>query len=229
MKIIALGDTHGRDTWKKITAGNDFDKIVFIGDYFDTHEAILPQRQMENFRDLVTYKRAYTDKVILLFGNHDYHYLRTADEQYSGFQYLHQTGIQELLHEAIDEELLQMCFVSGKILFVHAGITKTWCEANNIDVKNIEQSVNDLFKYKPGSFRFTPGRNFSPYGDDICQSPVWVRPGSLLKDRVDNYIQVVGHTPQDKLVITDDVILIDTLGTSGQYLQIVDGIISVAR
>jgi len=38
MRIIALGDTHGRTDWKQITARERFDKVVFIGDYFDTHE-----------------------------------------------------------------------------------------------------------------------------------------------------------------------------------------------
>lgn len=229
MKTIAIGDIHGRNTWRRITSENDFDKCVFIGDYFDTHEGISPRQQIENFKELIAFKKENSSRVILLFGNHDYHYLRTAHEKYSGFQYSHQIPIQHLLHEAIDEQLLQMCYVSGNILFTHAGVTKTWCESNGIDSKNIERSLNALFTLQPGSFRFTPGENFSPTGDDICQSPVWVRPDSLLKDRIDNYAQVVGHTQQDKIIATDDVILIDTLGISGEWLQIVDGFITVNR
>jgi hypothetical protein len=42
------------------------------------------------------------------------------------------------------------------------------------------------------------------------------------------YIHIVGHTAQQKLKITDDeIILIDTLGTSGQFLCITDGEMSV--
>ena len=29
MRIIALGDTHGRTDWKQITANEKFDKVVF--------------------------------------------------------------------------------------------------------------------------------------------------------------------------------------------------------
>ena len=90
-------------------------------------------------------------------------------------------------------------------------------------MENLEQSINDLFIYKPNSFRFTGGKNHNIFGDEICQTPIWVRPNSLLKDRIDNYIQVVGHTVQNRLVLRDDVILIDTLERSGEYLTIIDG------
>jgi len=221
MKIIALGDTHGRTDWKAITDKDNFDKVIFIGDYFDTHEDIPPQQQKDNFKNIIKYKKANMDKVILLFGNHDYHYI--VDERYSGFQELYEIDIKELLLKALDEELLQMCCIFWNYIFVHAGITKTWCKANGIDmVENIEQSVNDLFKYKPNSFKFTSGDYRNPYGDEICQTPIWVRPGSLFMDRIDNYTQIVGHTTQEKIKITEGIILIDTLGTSGEYLEIID-------
>lgn len=43
MRVIALGDTHGRLHWKAITSKDDFDKVIFIGDYFDTHDGISAQ------------------------------------------------------------------------------------------------------------------------------------------------------------------------------------------
>lgn len=229
MRTIALGDTHGRADWKNITSKNDFDKVIFIGDYFDTHDSISPQQQKDNFKDLIAYKKANMDKVVLLFGNHDYHYLKSANETYSGFQRLHAIDIQEVLHKAIDADMIQMCYIQDNLLFSHAGITKTWCEANLVQNEFLEQTVNDLFKHKPNSFKFKSGKNHSPYGDDICQSPIWVRPNSLMVDAVDDYIQIVGHTTQDRLKIYDGFILIDTLGTSAEYLQIVNGVISANK
>ena len=35
MKIIALGDIHGRTIWKQIISKEIFDRMAFIGDYFD--------------------------------------------------------------------------------------------------------------------------------------------------------------------------------------------------
>lgn len=224
MKIIALGDIHGRSNWKTITAKNDFDKVIFIGDYFDSKENISPSQQLDNFKDLVEFKKANMEKVILLFGNHDYHYLRDTTETYGGFQRLQKLKIQELINKALEENLIQMCCVFGNYLFVHAGVTKTWCKANNINIANIVDSINSLFKNNHTAFKFTIGTSRSTSGDDITQTPIWVRPESLVIDPIDNFVQVVGHTPQKAIQFMNNVILIDTLGTSKEYLLIIDGI-----
>lgn len=178
MKIIALGDTHGRTNWKSITQNETADYVIFIGDYFDTHEEITAEKQIRNFQDILAYKKTYGDRVILLFGNHDYHYLRSAPEIYSGYQKEHQADIQALIHQALDQDLLQMCFVWQHFLFTHAGITKTWCQYHGIYNINIEIEVNGLFRCRPECFRFRWGKNKSKQGDDIEQSPIWVRPQS---------------------------------------------------
>ena len=229
MKLIAIGDTHGRADWKQIVSDHEFDKIIFIGDYFDTHEGITPEQQKSNFEDLIEYKKANMDKVVLLFGNHDYHYLRTVNETYSGFQEWHKTDISEMLHNALDADLMQMCLIDGGYIFSHAGVTKTWLKSvGYLGAQPLDLFINDLFKYQPLVFRFTSGINHSPYGDDICQTPIWVRPRSLCADGIDDYIQVVGHTTQDQLTVIDNKIaLIDTIGMSGQFLCIIDGEMSV--
>ncbi len=232
MKLIALGDTHGRMNWKDIVTKEQFDKVIFIGDYFDTHEDVSAQQQIDNFKDIISYKKDNMDKVVLLFGNHDFHYLRSVDEHYSGFQEWHKTDISEALHDALDNDLLQMCYVHDNFIFSHAGITKTWhvnVLGNEIlKGKELELELNETFKYKPLSFCFTPGKYMNMYGDDVTQTPIWVRPNSLMRDQLDDYTQVVGHTTQRKLELADNVILIDTLGTSGEYLIITDGIPSIS-
>lgn len=222
MKIIALGDIHGRTNWRDIVAKTEFDKIVFIGDYFDTHEDISAEQQKANFEDIIEYKKANMEKVILLLGNHDYHYLSMANEKYKGFQEAHKTDIQEMLQKALRLDLIQMCFVFHKFIFSHAGVTKTWLNSNGYTAEEpVDLFINNLFKYQPLAFKFTRGMNNSGFGDDVCQTPIWVRPQSLRKDCLDNYVQVVGHTMQDKLNIVDDKIcFIDTLGTTGQFLSI---------
>ena len=73
------------------------------------------------------------------------------------------------------------------------------------------------------------GDYFDNYGDGVTQSPIWVRPRSLSKDKLDGFIHVVGHTMQEKLSISDEIILIDTLGTTGEYLIWDNFKISVGR
>lgn len=229
MKVIVISDLHGRAVWKEIVSKeNNADIYVFMGDYFDS-KIIPAQQQKDNFKDIIAFKKANIDKVILLTGNHSFHYLRGNKKHYTGYQSLHAIDIQELLHSALDENLLQMCFVFENFLFSHAGVTKTWCKENNIDFNNIEQSINNLFKYQPNAFEFTTGDKMEQYGDEFCQTPIWVRPKSLLQDKVDGFIYIVGHTAQDSLITTGEVILTDTLGTSGEYLEINNGILTAKK
>lgn len=216
MKLIAIGDIHGKDTWKKI-AKQPFDKFIFIGDYFDSFY-ITGYDQIVNFKQIISFKNKNPDKVVLLIGNHDYHYLNGVSEQYSGFQGVYQHEIQALLEKNI--HLMQMAHKHDNLLFTHAGVTKTWLNNNSIDITlhNIDEGLNFIFKRGRLQFRFTPGPNCSNYGDDITQSPIWVRPTSLLKDPIDTLIQIVGHTSQEHLQITPNLILIDTLDTSKEYL-----------
>lgn len=221
MNIIAIGDTHGRHDWQHIVSNTEFDKVVFIGDYFDSHEDISPEQQKINFKEIIKYKKNNMDKVVLLFGNHDYHYLRNVFESYSGFQPVYKIDIAELLHNAIDHDLVQMCLVHENYIFSHAGITKTWLASTGHTSEPLQDFVNDLFKYQPGYFAFNIGLNYSPYGDDICQTPIWVRPQSLYQDQLDDYVQIVGHTQQDEIqIISGKIALIDTIPTSGQFLRI---------
>src|SRR3954452_22915827 len=110
MKIVALGDTHGRTIWKHIVERETYDKVVFIGDYFDTHEGVSVAQQKRNFKDIIECKQSDKNKVVLLFGNHDFHYLSAMGTQYSGYNRYHAAEIEELLLAALDNNYLQMCF-----------------------------------------------------------------------------------------------------------------------
>jgi hypothetical protein len=230
MKTVAIGDTHGRDDWKQVV-NQDFDKFIFIGDYFDSFN-IPYKKQMENFLDILEFKRQNMNKVVLLIGNHDHHYTKEAmsqGEYYSGFQAAESFQIQYCLMDALRDNLLQMCHIEDSLLFSHAGVTKTWCNLHEIDLENLEQSINDKYIYQPFAFRFNMGNTINYYGDSITQSPIWVRPKSLKEDCIDGYMQVVGHTRQDRVTFDDNLILIDTLDAFKDYLIITDGEITVEQ
>ena len=233
MKIVALGDTHGRYNWKDIVAKeSDADKIVFIGDYFDTHDDVTPEQQIDNFLSISEYKKANMDKVVLLIGNHDYHYTGYAYSTYSGYQYGAAPRIREILLEALKDDLMQMCYKHDIYVFTHAGITKTWATRCNIDINDLENSINETFKTKPMYFDFTMGDNFSQTGNDITQTPIWVRPQALLSDKLDDIVYIVGHTTVVKLGLMEELpnlILIDCLGTTGEYLVLENDIATAKK
>jgi predicted phosphodiesterase len=223
MRIIALGDTHGRVLWKEIVAKEkDADKIVFIGDYFDTHYDITVDQQIQNFKEILEFKKNNMDQVVLLLGNHDFHYLKDAQEKYSGFNAFKFIDINEILEPAVKSGLVQMCFVHDKYVFTHAGVTKTWAETYALNLDDLENSINQLFVENIGAFRFSMGDNYDQTGNDVTQTPIWVRIPSLLTDKIDGVTYVIGHTTLKELTITANLIGIDTIGTTEEYLEIND-------
>ena len=227
MKITIIGDTHGRTKWNRIVMNeNDSDLFVFIGDYFDSKDGHSGKEQIQNFKDIIQFKRDNFDKVILLIGNHDFHYLRGVNEEYSGYQWGNSKNINKVLQPVVDEGLLQICHQEDKYFFSHAVLTKTWCDNYNIDKNNLQESINNLFKTNIERFRFTMGDNLSFGGNDVTQPPIWVRPQSLVKDMVEGIVCVVGHSQVNNVTIMEDdnLILIDCLGFTDSYLIIENNI-----
>ena len=233
-RIIALGDIHGRINWKQIVEKelDKSDKIIFMGDFFDSHDDISAEDQISNFLEILDFKKANMDKVILLIGNHCFHYTGYAYSPYSGYQYGAAPRIREILLEALKEDLMQMCYKHDIYVFTHAGVTKTWASDNNIDLDDMENSINELFKTRPKVFDFTMGDNYSQTGNDITQTPIWVRPQALLNDAIEDIIYVVGHTTVARLGLMEELpnlILIDCLGTTGEYLVLENDIATAKK
>lgn len=200
MKTIFLGDTHGRSLWKDIIAKENPDRVVFIGDYFDSFD-IKSTEQMFNFKEIIAFKESNQCEVILLIGNHDYHYY-PGGETYSGYQHGAAPAIRQLLEE--NKHHMQMCYQLDNILCSHAGIGHNWLvEQQGHSSEPIDDFVNDVWKYRPNAFMFY---GFNPYGDNKTQTPIWIRPASLLSGNRDtflkkDYIQIAGHTQVNKIDI----------------------------
>lgn len=218
MKVIAIGDIHGRSVWKEIIKRKrEKDIVVFIGDYFDSFN-IIGSKQLQNFLEILEFKRKNLDTVFLLIGNHDFHYSKYAGgEKCSGFQDAPSGIYKEIVDEAIKDELLQVAYSYQDILFTHAGVSKTWAKNSKIKARwaeGLAQELNNALYKKAEIFRFNMGVNLSGYGDDVTQGPVWIRPTSLLSDKPEGVRQVVGHTHQNELRIEDGVAFIDVFDKS---------------
>jgi hypothetical protein len=223
MKTVILGDTHGRPIWKQIVVDEQPDRVIFIGDYFDAYDDYTAVEQMHNFKEIIEYKESGQSEVIILIGNHDYHYMRGITEHYSGYQAGVRPAIEQLLYE--NRQHMQMAYGMNVLIFTHAGVSYDWLQVHGYDNEsNLIDWINDMWKYKPNVFGFA-GRD--PYGDSTISSPIWIRPHSLQKANRDTlrdqFIQVVGHTTQGKIDTEGKstggrYYYIDTLGTSGQYM-----------
>lgn len=227
--IIAIADTHGRTAWKKIVENTKADKIVFLGDYFDSHGGTTGEQQLETFIEILAFKRANRDNVVLLLGNHDYHYLHQITSTYSGFQQNYYKKFNSVLQSALKNDDIQLCFIADNVIYSHAGVTKTWLLNTFSDLTDdLEKSINDKFISNPDVFDFTIGTNYSIYGDDITQTPLWVRVKSLYYDCIDGYKQVVGHTPfKTPIIVEDKLGFIDCLEDCIGYAEVRDGDLKV--
>ena len=243
MKTVVIGDIHGRSLWKLIVnQEQDADRIIFIGDYFDSFE-ISGVEQIQNFKEIIEYKEKSGKEVIMLIGNHDHHYFpEVGYTGTSGYQSRIAPSINQVINE--NRQHLQIAYSFDEFLFAHAGVSPTFMDGEFGEEGWVEDNVvellNDLFKYKPKSFDFN---GTDPYGDNTYQTPLWIRPRSLMavnkkhdKGLKKKYIQIVGHTQVKKLDLVGSqktaggrYYLIDCQETTGEYLIINNGELSVGQ
>ena len=70
--MIVIPDVHGRTFWKDAVKNKENEEIIFEGDYLDPYpnENIPPGNALENFKEIIEFKKQHPDNVILLVGNH---------------------------------------------------------------------------------------------------------------------------------------------------------------
>lgn len=246
MKILVLGDSHGRLIWKDIIEKENPDKVIFLGDYVSTHEDISSIQQINNLMDILAYKENNPDKVILLRGNHDLQHL--------GYYWAECSGLDKEVLNYMSEEDFKKRFLSFtqwihvdkelRTIFSHAGVSARWLQdvekyivktkGSQYDDGTIDQEVllELINTIEPNEiFGFIPDSPYDYYGNSVTQSLVWIRPQALCRCNINRWDQVVGHTP-----VTSDIVnlkkatkenrniwLCDALGLS-KYLLIENGI-----
>ena len=129
-KVLIVPDVHGRTFWEKPVEKelNNVDKIIFLGDYLDPYprEGISPEESIEVFKKIIDLKIPNPDKIILLIGNHDWHYISNDVNPCSRYDRYNAREIKEIFNKNID--LFRIAWKCGKYLFSHAGIMKEWME-----------------------------------------------------------------------------------------------------
>lgn len=200
-RIVAIGDIHGHNSWKRIIDKHmdDTDRFIFVGDYVDSF-GVLPEDQLTNLLDIIAYAQ-HDPRVILLIGNHDYHYMDNDcdNERYSGFQPKMYQAFKEVYTD--HKDLFRIAYIDeNNTIYSHAGLSNSFLANVGIystDPKVIIDELNEIFRSKPSRFKFYP-HDYGGYGNNINQSCLWIRPNSLIQDTIP-FTQVVGHTPQNEI------------------------------
>ena len=215
-----IGDIHGRTCWQQLVRTDAVN--IFVGDYFDPYEPISPAALLQNFGNIIAFKRSHPDTV-LLYGNHDLHYL-TERERCSRYDAMYAQQYRQSLQSA--RTLFDgVAFAAGSTLVSHAGVTLEWYESRFGTYQGespaiVAAYINDLWRNNKAEFAFAANA-VSPtdiYGESPTHSPLWVRPWTLAHHNLfarTAYSQVFGHTQVDDITAAGErLICIDCLGTT---------------
>ena len=199
MKILINPDIHGRVFWKySIEHKDEFDKIIFLGDYLDAYSPDLLVNEKDNFKEIIQFKKDNLDKVILLLGNHDCHYINSKILHSSRYNPFKANIYHKLFNDNLD--LFQLVYIYNKYLFSHAGVYEEWLKMCdnliNYDLDELASYLNVLDYYRGGY-----GNVGSCIWADIRDSET----EKLLK----GYYHIFGHTQLKFKVSTPEFSCLD--------------------
>lgn len=128
-KIIIVPDVHGRTFWRSSKEKiKEVDKVVFLGDYLDPYpaEGITTKDAIKEFKEIIKFRKKYPEKVVLLIGNHDCHYLDLSPNitPCSRYDYENAAKIKKIFND--NKDLFQLLYKEDKYLFSHAGVIRDW-------------------------------------------------------------------------------------------------------
>jgi len=225
MKHIFIGDLHGRELWKIIDP-KEHDKIVFLGDYVDSFD-LTDRTIVNNLLDIIEFKKSYTDKVVLLWGNHDIQYFDFNNGNCSGYRPTCAAALRTIFNS--NAELFQVAYECKDVLATHAGICEGWYEYSyktHVEKRypeeySISEILNDAFKGKNESL-LEIGKKRG--GWHHVGGPFWADSRDLNKLPDFGYKQVVGHNQMEKITERNDgnIVFVDCNWNHEEFLLVED-------
>jgi len=201
MKITAIGDIHGRETWKDIVTDNPSSHFVFLGDYLDAYdiEEISEEESVENFYQLLDFKKGNSNKVTLLIGNHDFQYLYYPFGATNAMSKKYLPEIREIFRD--NKNLFQFAYQRKNYLFLHGGLTNSWVKEHldyltkiglKPDKSNIGEIIDKAGQELIGRYALSEV-SYYRNGPKLYGGPLWCDHRELVADNLDNYHQITGH------------------------------------
>jgi len=198
-RILSCGDIHGRTFWKLIDI-NQYDYIIFVGDYVDS----FPYNDVQilgNLLDIIELKKTYPDKVVLLLGNHDIQYM-FLDEGFgcSGFRPSMAATLKHVFKD--NKRLFQMAFQINDYIWTHAGIADKWYDYNKkvindfiekFECENLADAFNKMMYTKENTILHQVGIKRGGYHP--AGGITWADRYETSLNPFEGYHQIVGHTP----------------------------------
>ena len=79
MKLTIIPDVHGRPFWRDAVKDVEVTPVIFLGDYLDPYpqDIVTWEDAIQGLNDIIELKKKNPERVTLLLGNHDVHYLES--------------------------------------------------------------------------------------------------------------------------------------------------------
>ena len=156
--MIVIPDVHGRLFWKEaIAAAKEDEKIIFLGDYLDPYsyefeeDPLMAQfaetyetrsnHVLNNFKEIIEFKKQNPDRVILLLGNHDCTYAISTNICDCRRDRLNYKKICELFEE--NKHLFTLAYYvkieDKEYVFSHSGLHREY--AMSVFGEEVEDSI----------------------------------------------------------------------------------------
>lgn len=143
-QILVIPDVHGRTFWKEAVDKNPDLPVVFLGDYLDPYSAeeISEKHALVNFQEILDFKKSNMERVTLLIGNHELHYL-DMELEFSRKDTVNAPLIHDMLYKNLELFRIATFVQSDRktFLFSHAGILESWWKKH---FSNVGDNINDV-------------------------------------------------------------------------------------
>lgn len=219
MKVLSIGDIHGNTDWKCPLLGydptsntgckttiNDFDKVVFIGDYVDSFH-VNNHIMKQNLEEIIELKKKHSNKVVLLLGNHDLQYLFSVEKhECSGYR----PGMRYVFEKLFRDNLylFQVSYQYKNYIWTHAGIHRGWYRfrfkpfvdkfwGDDQHKLTLSEQLNEAFEMNE-EFLYDVG--LSRGGSHDVGGPFWADRSEVYRKPIENYHQIVGHSRVEKIM-----------------------------
>lgn len=199
--LIIIPDIHGRSFWRDAVERHPDGRFIFLGDYLDPYEneGVTTEEAFQGLEDIVRFKEENPDRVTLLWGNHDLHYLypELLGSRYD-FDNAERNGHFFQDHQTLFEIAHETEAAGRRFLFSHAGVGMGWLRHNFPGLKAEEVNatlLNDLVGY-PAFMSALEDVSMYRCGDHAFGSMIWAdaKEQGHEENRLPGVVQVFGHT-----------------------------------
>ena len=221
-KVYIVPDVHGREFWHDVEKLENYDKIIFLGDYVDPypHEGVATPKGLACLREVIKFAKEH-ENVVLLMGNHDSTYMISNLLCECRTDYENFPEIAKVFHD--NKEMFKLAYYmeteQGPVIFTHAGLFTDWLEDHEFPIEAGQELVDklneqfyELLGKITGEILDENGKEISCRRDPFLKAlgtvsfyrGGWTSHGSCIwsdirehldtEGKLENVFQLVGHT-----------------------------------